>query len=241
MSLRCVVFLFFLPFASLNCKQEKERENKNMLNGYVYVSRQNEYLTWANSSISVCWESSDSDREVTLKQNIQHKVVSAYENTPVRFSGWKACADTLGQIRVSLDPKAQISHVKAFGRNLDGIPSGIVFNFDPLKQIDERLLAVTSIHEFGHALGLAHEMNRPDNNGKCDFDQTYGQGFEDAYMVGKYDEFSIMNYCFNEKVLKENSTIGLSSDDINVLRMLYQTNEENMNQSGQKIEPAEIK
>ena len=84
-------------------------------------------------------------------------------------------------------------------------------------------------------------MNRPDNNGKCDFDQTYGQGLDDAYMVGKYDEYSIMNYCFNEEVLKGNSTIGLSSDDINVLRMLYQPNEENKNRSVLKTEPAEIK
>jgi hypothetical protein len=69
-------------------------------------------------------------------------------------------------------------------------------------------------HEFGHALGLAHEQNRPDTPSSC---TDAPQGTNGDFLIGAWDLRSIMNYCNPNW----NGNGNLSATDILAVRQLY--------------------
>ena len=71
-----------------------------------------------------------------------------------------------------------------------------------------------AVHEFGHAIGFAHEQNRPDTPGEC---QQPKQGENGDLLLTPYDPNSVMNYC-NQKY---NNDGKLSPLDIGAVQKLY--------------------
>jgi hypothetical protein len=71
-----------------------------------------------------------------------------------------------------------------------------------------------AIHEFGHALGFAHEQNRGDAPQFCKGER---QGTDGDYPITVYDPSSIMNYCNP----KWNNDGFLSKLDRSTARYLY--------------------
>lgn len=85
---------------------------------------------------------------------------------------------------------------------------------------DERLLRTVVIHEFGHALGFHHEMDRPDaklSDGSFQCTDGPVEYSEGTYLTPYYDDVSVMNYC------APRNRNGLSTGDIEGSQKLYGT------------------
>jgi hypothetical protein len=110
-------------------------------------------------------------------------------------------------------------HTKGLGMELNGVDKGMVLNFNFLGEYKcngtrEFCIRAISVHEFGHALGIAHEQDRLDCYCAA-FSENYGK--YGGYYVTPCDLGSVMNYC--NPVWSNNGV--LSEYDIQGIQTLY--------------------
>jgi Astacin (Peptidase family M12A) len=149
---------------------------------------------WPSPQIPVCWESTTGDAQE--RQWVQQAVARTWEAaSAVRFTGWGQCAPNANGIRIQVGDFHP--HTIALGSDLNGRANGMVLNFTfatwstDCQATRQYCIEAIAAHEFGHALGIAHEHNRKDR-----FDCTREpQGTNGDFMVTPYDKASIMNYC----------------------------------------------
>ncbi|RKH80162.1 hypothetical protein D7Y21_32645 [Corallococcus sp. AB045] len=116
----------------------------------------------------------------------------------VRFTGWSACSPNSSGIRISVADTADPPHVKALGSDLNGMAKGMVLNltfanWSPGCATNPQYCIETiAVHEFGHALGFAHEQNRPDRPSTCTQSEQEASG---DWLVTPWDANSVMNGC----------------------------------------------
>lgn len=175
--------------------------------------------------VYVCWENYEPamQREHRL---VQRAVEATWQgHSKLEFRGWRPCAPKSSGIRIFVhDEAGDGPHTKGLGRDLDGKDRGMVLNFtfnnwsEPCAETPEKrdtCIESIAVHEFGHAIGFAHEQNRPDKPGEC---REPAQGPDGgARMLTPYDAHSVMNYC-NEKY---NNDGRLSRWDIAALHKVY--------------------
>jgi hypothetical protein len=158
----------------------------------LYVNRQS---LWPSSSIPVCWEAmpiATSAERDWVRQAVQRtwEAVSA-----VTFLGWGGCSPGAPGIHIRVADEGPSA--ASLGRYLNGVTGGITLNFkfatwgQGCQSQREFCIKAIATHEFGHALGFAHEQNRSDTPSWCDQEQ----GGNGDFLVGDWDLNSVMNYC----------------------------------------------
>ena len=152
--------------------------------------------------MAVCWENG-SAATATEQGWVRDRVMQTWDAaSAVSFTGWGNCnTGTTSGIRILIQDAGP--RTLGLGRNLNNVTNGMLLNFTfsnwgsscATQQRDAQEAALSNaIHEFGHALGIAHEQNRPTRTDPC---TDAPQGINGDVIIGPFDNSSIMNYCFN--------------------------------------------
>jgi len=168
--------------------------------GMVRIGDRGYFLSsalWPSTNIPVCWELAPG-AYANERRLVESAVRSSWQaNSRLQFSQtWSQCGAAARGIRIAVADTGP--HTKGLGKELDGKPAGMVLNFTfenwsrSCKPQRDQCIVSIAVHEFGHALGFAHEQNRGDTPGEC---LEPPQGTSGDQILTPWDAQSVMNYC----------------------------------------------
>ena len=190
---------------------------------------------WGNTTgavIPVCWMNPNDHMDLQIRvREILRETWESYANIwftgpepSLPFGGlWAPCSETPGRnIGIAFSDDANFR-----GNTVGGGADGALVTLIADRALNENYarFRYEVIHEFGHALGFRHEMQRPDNwNGdtayQCGGDGTdsgnYAVATGGLNLTANYDVNSIMNYC-NPAGFPQDLSLG----DIHGVRAVY--------------------
>lgn len=182
---------------------------------------------WKSPVVQICWENPSQSFTAQMSQ-VQQAIAGTWQAaSKLQFTGWQTCAATSPAtqqiVRIQIDDSSPNNGPRTLGlgNQLAGVQHGMLLNFTFLhwgtncQTMTDYCIKAISVHEFGHAIGFAHEQNRPDTPGEC---MQLAQGSNgDDVLLTPYDPDSVMNYC-NKKY---NNNGQLSALDKKGVQDLY--------------------
>jgi hypothetical protein len=157
-------------------------------------------VLWPNGNVPVCWETTGFRME---KDWVRSAIARTWEDvSQISTTGWGQCpSGSFDGLRIRLIDEAQAPHTVGLGTQIRGVVNGMALNpaftnWSTACSVSESMrqycMEAIAVHEFGHALGFAHEQNRPDTPLTC---TQPPQGSNGNATFGNWDLNSVMNYC----------------------------------------------
>ncbi|MCP4220491.1 MAG: hypothetical protein GY765_38035 [bacterium] len=193
---------------------------------------------WNNTNLTVCWENADANN-ATERGWVRAAIDRTWTtSSALQFTGWGQCNGNGANIRIRVEDV--VPHTQVLGNQLNNRVDGMSLNFtynnwgcrdannnwtpcNLTAATRQRWIESNGIHEFGHALGMAHEQARPENFDGSLCNQFQGGSYNDETQgdipVGNYDNDSIMHYCFNSSYNN-----ALSDGDVDTIVQMYGPN-----------------
>lgn len=171
---------------------------------------------WTTKNINVCWATTGNATEKLWVQQALTGQRSWVQDANINLVGWGACVAGSTGIRLS-GGSSMVSY--GLGPQSGGIVDVTLdFRASPSPESTwtqctnnglgrEDCIKAVAIHEFGHALGIAHEQNRPDKPASC---TDAPQGTNGDTLFGSFDNLSIMNYCADTADLSGTDRRGIA-------------------------------
>jgi hypothetical protein len=153
---------------------------------------------WSARDVPVCWETAgDATEKGWVKQALRgHRSWSSAGN--INFVGWGACGGSTSGIHLRSGTTMSTSRLGegagATVITLDfNAPESTYTRCADNALTREQCIKTVSIHEFGHAIGYAHEQNRGNAPDECEV--ATPQGTNGNATFGSWDVESIVAYC----------------------------------------------